>query len=184
MEKEPRVNTPDKPKNLEQELRDKSWIIRKLHLPGGGPVQCEGCTKEGNFGFHDDVWGIGGEHYCDGHKESALDVLRRIDEKAERRRLMSDEDGRKLAREASAAAHTKMEDFALRAVDMKVFQDVVQQAKDKIGALRAVRAILSEHFPEILNLHQSLGSSFNELQIAKHVVDLLYEENSPQRGAH
>ena len=77
----------------------------------------------------------------------------------------------------------QIEEIALRAAEMKEFQDVVKQAKSKLDAVRVVRELLPQHFPEIDELPKPevksagiLSPASNEFMVAKNIVDLLYEK--------
>lgn len=80
---------------------------------------------------------------------------------------------------------------------MVEFQETVKQSKSKIGAIKAVRELLSEHFPEIKEIPEPekteqetsevtpsvrrsglIPAASNEFMIAKNIVDLLYGAES------
>ena len=76
----------------------------------------------------------------------------------------------------------QVEEIALRAAEIQEFQDAVRQAKSKLEAVRVVRELLPQHFPEISDLPKPevksggiLPPASNEFMIAKNIVDLLYE---------
>lgn len=89
----------------------------------------------------------------------------------------------------------KIEDVALRAVEIQEFQDAVKKATSRLKATMAVRALLQEYFPEISKMPKPrrpdkpinkqsapirtnrIGPpASNDYMIAKNVVDLLYEK--------
>jgi hypothetical protein len=85
--------------------------------------------------------------------------------------------------EAEYVYSKEVEEIALRAAEMKEFKDAVGQAKNKIEAIKAVREILLQHFPEIERIPEPkiesqglMPPTSNEFKIAKHIVDLLYEK--------
>jgi hypothetical protein len=75
----------------------------------------------------------------------------------------------------------KLDEIALTASDMEVFQNAVRQAKNKLEALRAVRELLPEHFSEIAEIPEAkiekpgvFWPAPNEFKIAKSIVELLW----------
>ena len=83
---EPNFNMQEGSKNLEAELREKGFQIKRAQLPENEPIQCEECMKEDCFKFYNEGWFIEGEFYCSQHKENALSVLEEVDKDVERRR--------------------------------------------------------------------------------------------------
>lgn len=77
----------------------------------------------------------------------------------------------------------EVEEIALRAAEMEEFQDVVKQSKSRFEALRDVRGLLRQHFPEIDQIPEPkvektglMPPAGNEFEIAKYIVDLLFEK--------
>lgn len=73
-----------------------------------------------------------------------------------------------------------IEEIALRAAEMKEFQDAVQQAQSPLERIRSVRKLLREYFPEIESLPEPqtkrpglFPPASNEFKIAKLVTELL-----------
>lgn len=97
-------------------------------------------------------------------------------------------------REKFTTYSEKVEEIALQASEMPEFQEAVKNAKGKLEAIKNVRILLREHFPEIEDLPKPeqrseeipesktpirrkgiLPPASNEFMIAKNIVDLLYE---------
>lgn len=82
----------------------------------------------------------------------------------------------------------QIEDIALRACEMDEFQEAVKQSKNKIEAIKIVRELLSEKFPEIKEIPEPekevgfLPAASNEFMIAKDIVDLLYKKQSNDKA--
>lgn len=86
--------------------------------------------------------------------------------------------------EERAPEHTapdkEIEEIAARAVGMHEFQNAVAEAKDKLQAIKVVRELLRQYFPEIEDLPPPKGeagiydSVANELIIAERIVDQLF----------
>ena len=80
----------------------------------------------------------------------------------------------------------RIEEIALRASDMKLFQDIVEQARNKIDAIREIRRILNQQFPEIKDIPEpesvSNGGLLSDLApgkeflIARNIVDILFKK--------
>lgn len=82
MEKETKIK-----KSAEGGFHKKRYQIERAQLPENEPIQCEKCTKEDDFRFHDEGWFIEGEFYCGKHKEEILDILEAVDKDMEKRKL-------------------------------------------------------------------------------------------------
>ncbi len=85
----------------------------------------------------------------------------------------------------------QIENITLKACAISETQKVVEDSKDKIEAIRAVRELLLQHIPEISqlpepeSLKEETGGRFknplggrisNDFRIAKYVVELLYNK--------
>ena len=94
-----------------------------------------------------------------------------------------------------------IEKIVLKAIEMPQFQSAVQAAQNKVEAIKVVRGLLSQYFPEIASMPEGVkkelvenenaptsetmtlrGNPFggrpltNDFLIAKNIVDLLWEK--------
>ncbi len=82
-EKEKKFGAEGRIEDLELELQKAGFFIKKAELLESEPLQCEHCMKEGRFDFYNRGWFIEGDFYCGEHKQSALEMLKKVKEGAE-----------------------------------------------------------------------------------------------------
>ncbi|MCH7758908.1 hypothetical protein IID20_00935 [Patescibacteria group bacterium] len=92
----------------------------------------------------------------------------------------------------------EIEEIAFQAAEIPEFKKIIKKSKSRIEAIKELRLILPEHFPEISNLPKperpqeiipkeahirirlkdpfGLGPASNEFMIAKYIIDLLWQE--------